>query len=219
MEVPPLRKREFGAAGSSEIDWSTNVASPGMILAHGDARRHVAIVVAHGVQVAVVLAVGIEVSAGSLEVGGVTDWILVDMHGVHSKLDVFELNFDLHALLDGLEGCKAGVLTGCVQNAALLFALERPVRGPAEAARAVENQACRQPSVAHERPPDTSASIPQLSTASHQFTIGQYGIHQPSRRPRSDHRPDVFGQERGADPAAQARPHRSPARRVLQARY
>ncbi len=112
MEVPAVQKEGIRCCRVERNRLKHECRLTRMILAHGDAGRHVAIVVAHGVQVAVVFAVGVEVSAGSLEVGCVTDRILVDMDGVDSKLEVLELNFDLHAVLDGLEGCKAGVLTG-----------------------------------------------------------------------------------------------------------
>src|ERR1700735_1685762 len=87
-----------------------------MILADGDTFWHVAVVVSHGVLVPVVLAIGVEVSAGTLEVGCITGRILVDMHGMESKFEVFQFDFYFHALLHGLEGCRAGVLAGRAQN-------------------------------------------------------------------------------------------------------
>jgi hypothetical protein len=68
--------------------------------------------VAHVVQVSVLLLVGVEVAAGGLEVGGFADGVLVDVDAVLAEGQVLEVEGELDALLDGLEGGGAGGLAG-----------------------------------------------------------------------------------------------------------
>ncbi len=83
-----------------------------MAFADGDVLGQVAVVVAHGVQGAVLLVVGIEVAAGGLEVGRFAERLLVDVDGVLADGKVLEVELDGEFALFLLEGGSAGVLAG-----------------------------------------------------------------------------------------------------------
>src|SRR5271154_6830528 len=78
--------------------------------ADGDVLGQVAVVVAHGVEGAVLLVVRIEVAASGLEVRCVAEGFLVDVDGVLAYGEVFEAEFDGELAFFLLEGCGAGVL-------------------------------------------------------------------------------------------------------------
>jgi hypothetical protein len=104
MEVPPLRKRELGAVGSSEMVLRTKVAVPVWSSPTETLEGRS--------PVSVLLLVGVEVAAGGLEVGGFADGVLVDVDAVLAEGQVLEVEGELDALLDGLEGGGAGGLAG-----------------------------------------------------------------------------------------------------------
>src|SRR5205823_13691097 len=78
----------------------------------GDVQGKIAGVVAHGILNAVLLVLGIEVSAGGLEVGWIAEGFGVDVDGVLADGKIFEVEFDGEFALLLLEGGGAGVLTG-----------------------------------------------------------------------------------------------------------
>src|SRR5271166_3281223 len=83
--------------------------------------RHVAGVMSVGIVETVLLAGGIEMPAGRLEVRWITLWVLVEMYGVLPWRQVFEVQFHFHTLLLGLNGCGPdAVALGVLQLDGLL---------------------------------------------------------------------------------------------------
>ena len=66
----------------------------------------------HGVLEAVLLVVGVEVAAGSLEVRAVAEGLSVDVDAMLAYGEILEVELDLYALFGGAEGCRAGILAG-----------------------------------------------------------------------------------------------------------
>jgi hypothetical protein len=76
---------------------------------HGQILRHVAVVVAFRVFVAVLLAGGIEVSSGALEVGRIALGVLVDVDSVFARRQVLEGDLELDTRFGLLEHDVSGI--------------------------------------------------------------------------------------------------------------
>ena len=100
-----------------------------MLNANAEIFGQVAIVMAHRVFKAVLLGVGVEVSAGGFEIGGFAKGLLVDVDGVVAFGQVLEVELDRElAALGFLEGSRSGVLarTGLKwDRKTLVFCCER----------------------------------------------------------------------------------------------
>ena len=77
-----------------------------------DVLGKIAGVVAHGIQGAVLLVLGIEVAAGGLEVGRFAEGLGVDVDGVLADGKIFEVELDGELALFLLEGGGTGVFAG-----------------------------------------------------------------------------------------------------------
>ena len=117
MDVPPLANRELASLPCAEHD---------VLILHRRLRgavrfdreiRHVAGVVAIGVIEPVLLAGGIEVPAGRLEVGRIAHGVLVEVHRMFAGRQVLERQLHFHALSLGDNGCGPDAVTFSILQA------------------------------------------------------------------------------------------------------